>query len=742
MRGQLITSAVFLLTFAALAGCGSGDTGDATPGSLSLPLGATSSSGRAFVLCEGTFAVTSPGYDTEVLAEEHVDEQSVALVLQPSEYEVLLRPGWTLCELQEGDLEPVEARLLSAATQSFEIEANETTFVYYRFEVDGEPVAFGGQLVLGIDVVETSSGMGGSSGAGGSGTAGSSTIHAACANAQPLLVSAPSVELGSTTHSPANAVGRCGGSGPENVYTFELEEPSRVDFLMIGYDTVLYLRRECEVESSELACNDDAQDASAHATATLEPGRYYLFADSYEEGGDYELQYSVTANPCVPDACPEAQTCLPSPDWLSFSCLCGEGQLSFEEGCVDDPCDPNPCATLEHQSLCVADLPSEHTCECSPGYVDDGQAGCAEDPNANDWTVMVFLNADNDLSSFGYDDVNEMAEVGSSDEVDIVSLFDTYDEGASIIHISQGGYDWVESWGEVDMGDASTLADFGAWAATHYPARHYALVMWDHGDGWKTSNKANSTVSRGFSSDDHGGTGLIEISNGEYAGALAAITSTIGAKLDIVGFDACFMGMWEVAEASAPYANYLVASSEVEPEGGWAYDTTLALLASRPTATPVELGTHIVNTYHEADEANATMAVTDLSGLSAAEDALTEFANELMVNPNLFRAIDRVRGQSQAFNLGQHRDLIDFASRIAAMREAPEELVAAALNLAAVLGEVIVDSRAQSGYPGSHGLAIYFPARGVQMDPAYSDSGAIWSENATWDEFLQAFTSI
>ncbi len=42
--------------------------------------------------------------------------------------------------------------------------------------------------------------------------------------------------------------------------------------------------------------------------------------------------------------------------------------------------------------------------------------------------------------------------------------------------------------------------------------------------------------------------------------------SDSGIKFDIVGFDACLMGTIETAYMLEPYADYLVASEEYEPE--------------------------------------------------------------------------------------------------------------------------------------------------------------------------------
>ncbi len=42
----------------------------------------------------------------------------------------------------------------------------------------------------------------------------------------------------------------------------------------------------------------------------------------------------------------------------------------------------------------------------------------------------------------------------------------------------------------VDMGNPQTLTDFVNWAKTFYPAQHYALIVWDHGAGWRRGQQA------------------------------------------------------------------------------------------------------------------------------------------------------------------------------------------------------------------------------------------------------------
>ena len=118
-----------------------------------------------------------------------------------------------------------------------------------------------------------------------------------------------------------------------------------------------------------------------------------------------------------------------------------------------------------------------------------------------EWTVIVYSAADDDvLEENMWFDVNEMELVGSNSQMNIVVQMDRYDRGFT------GDGDWsdtrryliqqdndlnhiaspvVQSIGEADMGDPQTLEDFVTWAIQNYPAKKYALIMSDHGGGWR-----------------------------------------------------------------------------------------------------------------------------------------------------------------------------------------------------------------------------------------------------------------
>jgi hypothetical protein len=523
----------------------------------------------------------------------------------------------------------------------------------------------------------------------------------------------------------------------------------RAEMTVSGYDSVLLVYSVCDDPGSLVACDDDSGPGyGSSLVKILDPGTYYVWVDSYSGGDVYDLDYSFRTDPCAGDPCPGTPECIASGDWTSYTCECPDGYLPWEDDCVLNPCIPNPCTEIEHKNKCVPELPVDYRCECNVGYIDDGLGGCMEDPDANEWAFIVFLNGDNNLGGYGLDqdDIDEMGQAGSTPYVHIVALWDKYGDGgenqARKVYVIENDYEVLEEVGEINMSDWQTMRDFGIWAVETYPARHYAFVAWDHGGGWFKGPK--HPLFRGFSNDDYpgpgGGDSEILISNGDYAAALEGITMALGDKLDIVGHDECLMGMWEVAEATAPYAHYLVASEETEPGRGWAYHGFLVPLIETWTMSALELGQHICDSYHDEASDDVTLSVIDLDTMDALADEMTNFADTLMANPDLYGSVNSVRNATQSFAIGDNRDLKDFALGIAAMSGAPQELIDAANALIAQLDISIAYNRNQGGYSDAHGMAIYLPDRNSSVNPDYTDSGAVWSQRTTWDEFLQDFT--
>ena len=124
----------------------------------------------------------------------------------------------------------------------------------------------------------------------------------------------------------------------------------------------------------------------------------------------------------------------------------------------------------------------------------------AETKPIKDWTVAVFLNADNNLDKFGVEDQNEMAKVGSNDYMNVVTLIDREKGPAQINYIEKDNIKKLKDMGELDMGDYKEFVKFAKFIKANYPAKHYSFTFWNHGSGWR--NKKEKALFRGVSYDD------------------------------------------------------------------------------------------------------------------------------------------------------------------------------------------------------------------------------------------------
>jgi hypothetical protein len=617
----------------------------------------------------------------------------------------------------------------------------------------------------------------------GSCAANASSAGDGCGDVAPLDVAASSGSVrGSTADAVDDGEGACSGDRParDRVYGFALNQRTRASLHLScdpAYDCLMHMRTACGSGDSEVLCIDTGAEGDAEgATVTLEPGAYYLFVDGWNSrddatlsDGDYTLDYSFHTDPCADEsaACPGEPVCTASSDWSTRECVCETaGEVLHGSSCVDDPCDPDPCNSLEHKG-CVADLAAgTHTCVCTGIYVSDGTGGCALKPDA-EWTIMWYLAMDNNLYAQSAHERDDVMAAGLSPDVRVVALVDSFDEPSGYYaEFGPGTMDSVRMLGQPDTGDWTTLSDFGAWAVESYPAQHYALVLSDHGGAWRGAGpgaRGTPPALRAICWDDRSDTpdDGIGVANGQLAAALEGITGAAGRKLDLIVYDACLMGEWEVANVTEPYADYMIASPESNyglmiREGGWT-DWLDTIVAGADTLTPLDVGEAYVENYRATMATDplyvTTIALTDLASVPALDGALTGFADALVAgrSETFYTALDDVRRGAQKTAYNELVDLEDFARLAAGSDGVPAGVVSAASALrtqfdASIIDEYTnIDLEGWSPYDGSVGLAghngltVYLPSRYYKMDPAYTDIGAVWSARATWDEFLAAF---
>lgn len=335
--------------------------------------------------------------------------------------------------------------------------------------------------------------------------------------------------------------------------------------------------------------------------------------------------------------------------------------------------------------------------------------------HAADWTFMVYLDADNNLEPDGIDDFLEMASVGSTDDVNILVLFDRvpgysteYGDWKStrrgrIERNDTPVSEWGEFVGELNMADPNTLKDFATWGIQNYPANNYALIMWNHGGGWRSRDGISKGPLSDICWDETSNNACMY--NYQMRQALEQVASNTGASLDVIGFDACLMAMCEVAYEMRNLADVMVASEESEPGAGWPYNTILADLTANPSMNSAELGTVIVDRYYASYSNNYTQSAIDLNQMDNLAAVVGQFVSTMLSN----WATDYDACLAQALNV---RAAID----------------------AAVIHE-------QSGaimYPGAYGLAIYLPHTHDTYSEIY-DSNTRWSGATGWGNFVKYY---
>lgn len=124
----------------------------------------------------------------------------------------------------------------------------------------------------------------------------------ACESA-PVIQEGPPLR-GTTVGAADQFHASCARSALSGDRVFRLQVPrrSRVSLrLESDYDAALYVRRACDEEITEVACNDDARD-TRHAALdlTLDAGVWFVFVDGFDIDETGQFSLSVTLDSLAP----------------------------------------------------------------------------------------------------------------------------------------------------------------------------------------------------------------------------------------------------------------------------------------------------------------------------------------------------------------------------------------------------------------------------------------------------------
>jgi hypothetical protein len=207
---------------------------------------------------------------------------------------------------------------------------------------------------------------------------------------------------------------------------------------------------------------------------------------------------------------------------------------------------------------------------------------------AQEWTMLVYIAADNDLAQWADSDLVEMEQFGSTPDVSVVVQIDKPAIGARRLLIGQGSSSPIQDLGIVDMCAWETLSDFLSWGITSFPANKIMVILWDHGTGW------TATPNQSFGTDWSSGS-VLSIANGDFRKALATAHEYTDKRIDLFIFDACLMQQIEVAFELQPYARVLLAPQSIMPLAGLRYDQILEAIHRNPGIAVTHLSEAIID---------------------------------------------------------------------------------------------------------------------------------------------------
>ncbi len=409
-----------------------------------------------------------------------------------------------------------------------------------------------------------------------------------------------------------------------------------------------------------------------------------------------------------------------------------------------------------------------------------------------EWTIMVYMGADNNTEPYAIQDINEMELIGSTINSNVVVQIDRipgYDDSndnwtttrryyitQDQENINQINSTLVSDLGEKNMGDPQTLHDFISWAMASYPAEKYFLIIWNHGDGWRKNldntphlipseiagnheiekneinqllmnpsslpdisfpqNPFKTSYSRGACQDETDNNDILH--NDEIQSALNEIP-----MLDILGFNACVMGMIEVAHEFKDQAYYMIASEENMWALGLPYDLFLAELYYDPVMSAPALCSTVVESfiYDMQNHGNfdQTLSAIDLYQMDQVIANLNSFCTELITN-GIWSEMDQYFPSAQQFgNDNPFYDLYHIAY-LAWANLSGQSIKNAAINLASAIDNAVIYERHGYELPNAHGLSICMPQSQYSYEAFdYLHGNIDFISETNWTSFLQYY---
>lgn len=254
-----------------------------------------------------------------------------------------------------------------------------------------------------------------------------------------------------------------------------------------------------------------------------------------------------------------------------------------------------------------------------------------------EWTIAVYVNADNNLSATFLSDLIEMNSATiNGKNVNIIAIVD-FDSSREIPNSSSyfpsgtGVYKIVgnnkepillKSENEENFDNPNVLTKHLTYVFQKFPAKKRGLIMWDHGGSWDG----------GFGGDSQNGTIQYPatLSIAQIKSALSDVALSLNFKekpFDFLDFDTCLMGNLESIYEFKNITKFYSASAEIDFGRGHDYKKFFSILSNNPTKGMADLAPDIIQSWDDhhknagvSDRYLRTKTIVDTSTLNNLAD--------------------------------------------------------------------------------------------------------------------------
>lgn len=364
------------------------------------------------------------------------------------------------------------------------------------------------------------------------------------------------------------------------------------------------------------------------------------------------------------------------------------------------------------------------------------------------YTIMIYMNG-SDLESVdgaASNDLYEMLNAKISPENANIIIFTgganrwrnnlISEDECALWQIRDNRLERICGVGQANMGDAGTLASFIRFSQDNYPAGQYALIFWDHGGG----------SIAGYGNDENFNNSNLTLLELDYAFLMGGLDTK---RLALLGFDSCLMATAEMGVIAADYADYMVASQDLEPNDGWDY-SFLTLLNENPYADGSVLGQYIADCYMDYYGANfagpLTMSVVELEKaepvMTALGDLMSRCSDALLTGQrNTFISFATRRNNTKTFGEGTPRDsdcdMVDIAHMINQLDDLYPEQVQEVQN---ALDAAVIYNRYNSSIPLG-GISAFYIYGGKDLAALSLATYESLNLDSSYTEYLKNFAN-